>query len=279
MKLSSHLLRPHPRNLGAFLLMQSHLLWIITRWEQSGPGDGGRDNDADTKRLLSVHPPLLHFQTFTDSDHSHNRIIGVYSGRPAHALQRGAVLLNGQPSYLFNFWEIADSHQLQQSLPQLLSSSTSDAPCAPSTSSSSHARRRRHKRENLHDESPLVESINGFAECHQQLQFNSTSSRVSEMWAQRADRRFQRRAEFSHLARKYRKQNIELDPKSKRLSEFFSSEGLKIEKEIHLLNGNNKDTSLYFTTKKNCATTNKNLCSLHWPTSNNSSTSNLSKSF
>jgi hypothetical protein len=46
----------------------------------------------------------------------------------------------------------------------------------------------------------------------------------------RADRRFQRRAEFSDLARKYRKQNTELDPKSKRLSEFYSSEGLKIEK-------------------------------------------------
>ena len=96
---------------------------------------------------------------------------------------------------------------------------------------------------------PLVESIKDFVDSVNQVRHRGSEieehRRVSDMRAQSADRRFQRRAELSDLARKYRRLNAELDPnadqKSKRLSEFYISEGLEIEKEICFLDGNNKD--------------------------------------
>ena len=155
-------------------------------------------------------------------------------------------------------------HQLLQSSLQRLSNSTgaSDASCAPSVSSngSRRARRRREREEDIQDESrhrdeedallhPLVESIKDFVDSVNQDRHRGSEieehRRVSDMRAQSADRRFQRRAELSDLARKYRRLNAELDPnadqKSKRLSEFYISEGLEIEKEICFLDGNNED--------------------------------------
>ena len=148
--------------------------------------------------------------------------------------------------------------QLLQSSLQRLSNSTGapDASCAPSTSSYNSRTRRRRESEDLHDESrqnyrdkeatlllPLVESIKEFVECQrQQLQLTSAGTSSNE---DRADCRFQRRAELSDLARKYRRMNAEIDPnadeKSRRLSDFYVSKGLEIEKEIRLLDSNNED--------------------------------------
>ena len=234
-----------------FASMRSHLLRIIQRWEQSGQGEGGRDNDVDAEED-------------EEDEASVDRMIGSLSGRPARALQSRAAFLNGKPSYVLYFWEIANCHQLLQSSLQQLSNSTgaSDASCAPSVSSNSscRARRRREREEDIQDESrhrdeedallhPLVESIKDFVDSVNQDGHRGSEieehRRVSDMRAQSADRRFQRRAELSDLARKYRRLNAELDPnadqKSKRLSEFYISEGLEIEKEICFLDGNNED--------------------------------------
>ena len=105
----------------------------------------------------------------------------------------------------------------------------------------------------------LEESIKEFVECQRQLlQFNGHSRsnedhhqsleveegyRILDMREQCADRRFRRRAELSDLVRKYRKFNEELNPnadeKSRRLLDFYVSEGREIEQEIQFLDSNN----------------------------------------
>jgi hypothetical protein len=164
--------------------MRSHLLRIITRWEQSGQGENVRDNDVDAEEEDAKEAS----STISTDNDFHDRMIGSLSGRPACALQSRAAFPNGRPSYLLYIWAIADSDQLLQSSLQRLSNSTgaSDALLAPSTSNSSRTRLRQ---EGQHDESrhynrdkeatllhPLVESIKEFVECQQQLQFNSHNS-------------------------------------------------------------------------------------------------------
>lgn len=258
-----------------FVSMRSHLLRIITRWEQSGQGEGGQDNaidDAEDDDNDEASPLAAATSTLSDSADFHDRMIGSLSGRPARALQSRAAFLNGRPSYLLYFWEIADSHQILQSSLQRLSNTTgaSDASLAPSTSASSNGARdrRRRSRQDDSDEdealasslAPLVQSIKemvDFQRQHQERQFDNTNEhqlrsseiedrrRVSERRAQSSDRRFQRRSELLDLARKYRRLNAELDPnadqKSKRLSDFYVSEGNEIDKEIRLLDGSNED--------------------------------------
>jgi hypothetical protein len=136
-----------------FVSMQSHLLQIITRWEQSGQGDGGRDNDIDANEDAKEAFSVAASSTITDNDF-HDKMIGSLSGRSARALQRRAAFLNGRPSHLLYFWEIANSHQLLQSSLQRLSNSTgaSEASFAPSTSHNSRTRQRC-EQEDVHDES------------------------------------------------------------------------------------------------------------------------------
>ena len=116
--------------------MRSDLLRIISRWEHSGQGEGGMDeddNDAVAGALLSCASSV------SDDDSNHQqRHHGSLARRPAHALQTRAAFLNGRPSYLLYFWEIADCHQLLQSSLQRLSIGTgaSDASCAVSTAPS-----------------------------------------------------------------------------------------------------------------------------------------------
>jgi hypothetical protein len=111
-----------------FVSMRFHLLRIIARWEQSGQGEGGRDNDADTEEEDAKEAS----STISTDNDFHDRMIGSLSGRPACALQSRAAFLNGQPLHLLYFWEIADRHQLLQSSLQQLRSSTgaSDASLA-----------------------------------------------------------------------------------------------------------------------------------------------------
>jgi hypothetical protein len=92
--------------------MRSDLLRIITRWEQSGKGEGGRDllEDKATNDYTSS-------SSQADDD---TRNIGVLTGRSPRALQSRASFLNGRPSYLLYFWEVADAHQVLQSSLQRL---------------------------------------------------------------------------------------------------------------------------------------------------------------
>jgi hypothetical protein len=250
-----------------FVSMRAHLLRIITRWEQSGQGEGGRENEdaeePDQDDAASFATSIA-TQPAVDGN-SPDKAIGSLLGRPARALQSRAAFLNGRPSYLLYFWEIADQHQLLQSSLQRLNNGTgaSDASGAPSANSMSNSNRRRRSHDssenNQHEEqaslAPLVESIKELAECQRELVFDRREDRrheleieqqrrSSERSAQSSDRRFRRRAELSDLARKYRKLNAELpnDQTSRRLSEFYLNEGRQIEEEIRLLDRNDDNS-------------------------------------
>lgn len=249
--------------------MRSDLLRIITRWEQSGQGEGGIDHydggdeegqheeALDEENSLAVNDD----DDFTRLS-SNARNIGSLGGRPARALQTRAAFLNGRPSYVLYFWEVADSHQLLQSSLQRLSNGTgaSDASfcgsTAPSLSSVGSSTRRRKRRQDDSppdsDESalrPLVQSIQDLAECQRQLVIDRSEDRRHERELQQQtqesterglcrERIFRRKAELSDLARKYRKLDAELDPndeRTPRLSTFYINEGRLLEEEIRQL--------------------------------------------
>ena len=134
--------------------MRSDLLRIISSWEQtSGQGEGGRDQedvgddeeqedtitydgDEEEEEGFGAEQPAvlddnISFITSQTSPASANDTfprrranIGTLRGRPARALQSRAAFLNGRPSYLLYFWEVADTHQLLQSSLQRLSNHT-----------------------------------------------------------------------------------------------------------------------------------------------------------
>jgi hypothetical protein len=86
--------------------------------------------------------------------------------QPVRALQSRAAFLNGRPSYLLYFWEVADAHQLLQSSLQRLSNDTDamDASRAPSATTKSRGgscgrQQRRHQQDSAyagHDEQGVL---------------------------------------------------------------------------------------------------------------------------
>lgn len=240
-----------------FVSMRSDLLRIITRWEQSGQGEGGMDPEEEEEYREG--------SAGADDDSCEN-MIGSLAGRPARALQTRAAFLNGRPSYLLYFWEMADSHQLLQSSLQRLNNNiaASDGSFASvSTAPSSSQRQRRGQRGRQLDGDlpldfeasvgPLSHSIQELVNCQRQLGLDQAEQRQHEQQLvqqreestkaeQARDRIFRRRTELSDLARKYRKLNAELDlnldlddERSARLSEFYNRECRLIEEEMRLL--------------------------------------------
>jgi hypothetical protein len=71
---------------GIFTLMRSDLLRIITRWEQSGQGEGGIDNFDE--RQEEQQEETVSPDTYDDDNDSkqHQRNIGSLKRRPARAL-------------------------------------------------------------------------------------------------------------------------------------------------------------------------------------------------
>ena len=105
--------------------MRPELLCIITRWEQSGQGEGGRDPQQEGVEEVQQgddgDDESFFMSQATDDDSLVTRDnIGGLTGRPNRALQSRAAFLNGRPSYVLYFWEIADAHQLLQSSLQRL---------------------------------------------------------------------------------------------------------------------------------------------------------------
>ena len=227
--------------------MRSDLLRIITRWEQSGQGEGGRDDLEDEVDEEDDEG------SFSAAVGSQSATIGSLGGRPARALQTRAAFLNGRPSYLLYFWEVADTHQLLCSSLQRLSYSTgaSDAgnvaSIAPTSSSStSHSRKRNQSAGDQHDSQmlrPFVQSMQTFAANQQLLTRDRAKDRLHELQMHHQTQYFRRKAELHDLARKYRKLNAELptgDERSATLSEFYLSEGRTIEDEINDLERNHR---------------------------------------
>lgn len=129
------------------------------------------------------------YEDNNDSE-QHQRNIGSLERRPACALQTQAVFLNGRPSYVLYFWEIADNHQLLNLSLQLLKNSTgaSDASCAASSAASTSGAGSRRKRRHQDDPPdydelvlrPLVQSIQELAECQCQLVGDRSDNRRHE---------------------------------------------------------------------------------------------------
>lgn len=243
--------------------MRSDLIRIITRWEQSGQGEGGREVEEEEEATPTNDDASSSLTSQGGDDETRN--IGALSGRPPRALQTRASFLNGRPSYLLYFWEIADTHQVLQSSLQRLNNSAgaSDASRAPISSASNSAgssravRRRQQQQQELDDQQhassslliPLVDSIKELAECQRQMIFERVEDRNHERdleeqrqqseGAERSrERAFRRRAELLDLSRKYRKLNAELSPNDenyRRLSEFYAEEGRLLEDEIRQL--------------------------------------------
>ena len=215
-----------PQNVeDIFVSMRSDLLRIITRWEQSGQEEGGMDAEEEYNKEGSSLYSSVTSIAGVDNDSSEN--IGCLSGRPTRALQTRAAFLNGRPSYLLYFWEVADSHQLLQSSLQRLNSSiaASEGSFASVTSAPSSSSQRRRQRRQQHGDfppedletsvRPLSHSILELANCQQRLVLDQAEQRQNEQLLvqqredatrteQARDRVFRRRMELSDLAQKYR---------------------------------------------------------------------------
>jgi hypothetical protein len=249
-----------------FTSIRSDLLRIITRWEQSGQGEGGVDADdapaededaaADDNDVMSNEEP---------------RHMGALTGRPARALNMRYSFLNGKPSYLLYYWEVADTHQLLVSSLQRLNNATgatdgSSTPSATmSTVSASDGSSRSH-RSSPDDQqervlAPLAQSITYLADCQRQMLDNRAQDRQHEKEVEderirsqiqleedrrRAEaiensrkRKFERRTHLLDVAREYRRLTAELrdedGPSSRRKAEFYRTEGLIVEEEIRQL--------------------------------------------
>ena len=92
-----------------------------------------------------------------DNDSPHTNI-GSLHARAHGALQSRAAFLNGRPSYLLYFWEVADSHQLLQSSLQRLTSNTGavDASIAPGGSRDSRSQHGRHHGKDQEEEHEIL---------------------------------------------------------------------------------------------------------------------------
>jgi len=117
--------------------MRTDLLRIIRDWERSGQGEGGsteEDEEQDNIDILDnneqqeeADASMMTTSSLTSNCHPRhgtNDTIGGLRNRPARALHLRQSFLNGRPSYLFYFWEVADSHQLLQSSLQCLTEGT-----------------------------------------------------------------------------------------------------------------------------------------------------------
>jgi hypothetical protein len=166
--------------------IRSNLLRIITWWEKSGQGEGGRDTQEEDKEEQGDDEESC-VTTDDDSRRRRDKSVCVLTGRQPRALQRRAAFLNGRLSYLLYYWEVADAHQLLQSFLQRLHNDTGacDASSAPSIASGdSHCAQQRRQQQEQEDSSssliPLVQSIKEIAECQRQLVQDSSQDRHHE---------------------------------------------------------------------------------------------------
>ena len=223
--------------------MRQDLLLIMRRWEQSGQGEGGRDNSEGEDEERPEEPSGDDASLSSSAGAASDRNLGSLSGRPARALLSRAAFLNGKPAYLLYFWEIADRHQLLRSSLQCLSNGTGASDAASAMPSSHQRKRRRGQEDDIDTNSEasyrtFLEGLNELAESQRQSTHDRAKDKQHERQLQTETQVFRRRTELLDLARSYRKLNAELEPsdeRSARLSEFYVSERQIIEEEIREL--------------------------------------------
>ena len=166
-----------------FTSMRRDLLQIMRRWEQSGQGEGGRDNSDDDEEQ---HEERWEEVTLSAGGAASDRNLGSLSGRPARALQSRAAFLNGKPAYLLYFWEVADSHQLLCLSLQCLSNGAGASDAASAMPSSHQCKRRRGREDDDNDTNSeaslctFLEGLNEIAESQRQSTLNRANDRQHE---------------------------------------------------------------------------------------------------
>ncbi len=176
--------------------MRSDFLKIIPKWEQSGQGEGGRDNEEeeqgsnhnddeeqqDEQEDDSFSASITSLasknsrQPSSISSVSSPHAMGSLSHRQSRVLQLRSSFLGGRSLYLLYYWEVVDAHQLLQSSLQRLTSTAGAAiaSAAPSTVSSTGSRLSRGQVDDRQDDqqqsskmAPLVASIDKLAAIHE----------------------------------------------------------------------------------------------------------------
>ena len=228
-----------------FTSTRSDLIRIISNWEMSGQGDGGRENEDASVNDNGSSTPSIDVEELPPA-----AMGGNLCNRPPRALDNRAAFLNGRPSYLLYFWEVADTHQLLASSLQRLrdsvgASSALSPPLISSsrrsslTSSGGSSRGRRPEGQDENVMAPFVHSLQALADSQQQLLADRAIDRQHEREENSRKRRFHRRSELMDEARRYRRDSAELagllDDRSLRLAAFYDSEVAKLEQEILLL--------------------------------------------
>jgi hypothetical protein len=107
--------------------IRSVLLRMITGWEQSGQGDGGRRNFLDSEQAI---------ESFENGNDIPIEIVAItggsvpfggLEGRSQEALDNRANFLGSNPSWYLYFWEVADTFQLLDSVVQRIANAVGAA--------------------------------------------------------------------------------------------------------------------------------------------------------
>ena len=234
--------------------MRCDLLKIIPKWEQSGQGEGGHDNDCQENEgasedyynddtSITSRPPSRGSSTVSTPPSP----MGSLSHRSVRALQSRSAFLGGRPPHVLYFWEVVDEHQLLQSSLQRLTSNAgaADASAAPTTVGSSQRRQR--DNENAEDSrSRIAASLDKLAAAHEEMaherardreQMKEFEHRKESLEARQGDRKrkFDRTCELRDLARQYRRERVQLDDSAANfavLRNFYNEEITSIEEEL-----------------------------------------------
>ena len=201
-----------------FAAIRLGLLRIIRNWEQSGQGDGGHHgNDEEVDETSGDEE--------ADIDQT-SYVFGCLTDRPAYALSSRGAFLQGRPSYLLYFWEVADKHQLLQRTMNRLNdeSGASDASSAPSVINVG-ARARRIERAEATKDTPtedalvLSRSIQALADAEV---LRMESDRKHEVLHIESDRKRQRLADNIENVRRLRSRIDQLQDQRREYRRFFA---------------------------------------------------------
>jgi hypothetical protein len=124
--------------------IRSVLLCMITAWEQSGQGDGGRRNFLDSEEAIDAFENGGNIPTEIAITSDGNVPFGGLEGRTQEALDNRANFLGGNPSWYLYFWELADTFQLLDSAVQRIANAVgaADGSTALSVTASSRKKKR-----------------------------------------------------------------------------------------------------------------------------------------
>ena len=236
---SAHIPASPQRIQDFFTSMRSDLVRIVSNWETSGQGDGGRDNHEES-------PVDMDTTSFSSGEDEPS--YGALCNRPPRALDTRAAFLNGSPSFLLYFWELANTHQLLASALQQLNdtSGATSASSAPVVSSSrsrsitssggSRATGGSHGRQQRDEEASLAKSLQHIADSQDRMLLDHDIDRDHERKENSRKRRFGRRSRLMDEARRFRKEIAELtglvDDRSQQMLHFYTSEVVKLDEDI-----------------------------------------------